>query len=301
MRGSPSSRERDRFHSGPARRPVRYGVARTVAVASDRVKKRSEIPAVVSARARSDASDRSVRPRDCARSRPRCRPARRIRRPPIGPAYGAAVTHEHAHRRQGQHVAAVRLELLVRNLDERPPAPLQLLDKRHRHQRQVDDRQPLGDRADERHQMQALAGTSPVRQIDRHDVDAVRRQQLAQLPDAFVVRAIAAADGQRALVEPERVAALDRPRRLDPSDDRDAQLPVASVRRGRPRVVADLCRAATARPRRRSSATGRRRRWRRATPLRRDRRRQPRRPLSARSARNASCSRSVRAWSTARG
>ena len=67
-----------------------------------------------------------------------------------------------------------------------------------------------------------------MRQIDCHDVDAMRRQQRVQLPDPLVIRAIATPDGQRALVEPEGVAALDRARRLDASDDRDPQLRVAS-------------------------------------------------------------------------
>ena len=85
--------------------------------------------------------------------------------------------------------------------------------------------------------MQALARTSPVRQIDRHDVDAIRCEQRAQLANPLAVRAIAAADGQRALIEPEGVAALDGPRRLDASDDRDPQLRVGPLREARPRPV----------------------------------------------------------------
>jgi len=77
--------------------------------------------------------------------------------------------------------------------------------------------------------MQAFVWTPPVGQIDGHGIDAVRRQQRAQLPDSLCVGAIAMPDRQRPLVEPERVAALDRARRLDASDDRDPQLRVAPL------------------------------------------------------------------------
>ena len=65
-----------------------------------------------------------------------------------------------------------------------------------------------------------------MRQVDRHHVNAVWREQRAQLPDPLTIRAISTPNGQRVLIEPQRVASLDGPRRLDPSDDRDSQLRV---------------------------------------------------------------------------
>ena len=70
--------------------------------------------------------------------------------------------------------------------------------------------------------MEHRARPVEVREVEDGYVDA--GQGLDERPDADVVRAVAAPDEQRALVEPEGVAALGRRRRLEPHGDRNACL-----------------------------------------------------------------------------
>jgi hypothetical protein len=51
-----------------------------------------------------------------------------------------------------------------------------------------------------------LAATAPVRQVERDHLDVGKRGSKRR--DSGVIRPVAAADEQRALVEPDRVAAL---------------------------------------------------------------------------------------------
>ena len=70
--------------------------------------------------------------------------------------------------------------------------------------------------------MHHLGAAVPVRQIVGENLGVGERR--GELLDAGGVRAVAAADEQRLPVEPERVAAVDRSRRLDAAGDRDAGL-----------------------------------------------------------------------------
>ena len=104
----------------------------------------------------------------------------------------------------------------------------------------------------------------PVRQVVREHLDVGERSR--ELLDAGRVRAVAAADEERALVEPDRVAALDRPGRLDPRGDGNAgALEVGDERVGlaEPAGLAGPEEDGAARRRR---AAGRRRRSRRGCP-----------------------------------
>ena len=56
----------------------------------------------------------------------------------------------------------------------------------------------------------------PVRQVEHEHLDAGQREH--ERPDPVRVRPVAATDEQRALVEPERVAALRGRRRLEPRE-----------------------------------------------------------------------------------
>ena len=79
-----------------------------------------------------------------------------------------------------------------------------------------------------------LARPAVVRQVEWDDVDV--RQRIAELLDPGGVRPVAVADEQRSLVEPERVAALDRRRCLEPRGDRNAgRREVAAIASGSPR------------------------------------------------------------------
>ena len=81
-------------------------------------------------------------------------------------------------------------------------------------------------------------------------------QRGADRRDAGVVRAVAASDEQRVVVEPEHVAAVGGRGRLHPRGDRDRRPPPARARALRPRRRAAPCRAAGGSRRRRPIRTG---------------------------------------------
>ena len=87
-----------------------------------------------------------------------------------------------------------------------------------RQQRQVDDRDVVGDRRHDRQQVDELGRAPPVRDVEDPDVAA---DDLGELPRPRVVRPERPPDAQQVRPQPERVAALDRPRRLDPAGRRD--------------------------------------------------------------------------------
>jgi hypothetical protein len=79
--------------------------------------------------------------------------------------------------------------------------------------------------------MHHLVAAVPVREVEREHLRV--REGGRELLDAARVRAVAAADEERVVVEPERVAAVDRPRRLDPGGDGDAGAREGGLERGR--------------------------------------------------------------------
>ena len=100
----------------------------------------------------------------------------------------------------------------------RIPSSLQERPQPDREQRQEDDGQVVGDRRDDRHEVDQLGGPAPVRDVEHPDVAADQRPEL---PGALRVRAQRPPDAEQVRAEPERVAALDRAGRLDPADGRD--------------------------------------------------------------------------------
>ena len=109
-----------------------------------------------------------------------------------------------------EDVAAHRLELLVRNLDDLDASLVQQFDEPHRHQRRVDEREVTIERTDEGQEVHDLAGTVVVGQVDRRHFDAWKRR--IELAGAGLVRSVAETDDERLLVEPERVPALGQRR-----------------------------------------------------------------------------------------
>ena len=71
--------------------------------------------------------------------------------------------------------------------------------------------------------MQALRRAAPVGQRQRDDRHAERREQIAQLDDGRVVRAVGEADAERVVVQPERVAAVHRRLAADGAEDRHVE------------------------------------------------------------------------------
>ena len=84
-----------------------------------------------------------------------------------------------------------------------------------------DDREVVGDRRDDRQEVDQLGGPLPVREVEDPDVALDDRVELA---GALGVGAQRPADAQQVGPEPERVATLDRARRLDPGQRRHAAL-----------------------------------------------------------------------------
>ena len=111
-----------------------------------------------------------------------------------------------------------------------------------RQQRRMDQRQIVGERADHRHQMQAGFLAVPERQVEAED----RRRRCgpsisASCSDAGLVGPDAAPDGQRLGVDPDAIAALDRARRLDAAEDRNAHACVGGLMQRRLRAAAVPC------------------------------------------------------------
>ncbi len=76
-------------------------------------------------------------------------------------------------------------------------------------------------RGEQRQEVEHLARAVQVRQVEGDHLDV--RESPPQRLDPGVVRPVAAPDKERALVEPERVAALGERRSLEPRGDRDAR------------------------------------------------------------------------------
>src|SRR6188472_1441587 len=70
--------------------------------------------------------------------------------------------------------------------------------------------------------MQALARTVVVRQIIGNHRYIERPENRLKLFDPSAIGAIAASDRERTLVDPEGIAPLDRPGRLDRSENRNS-------------------------------------------------------------------------------
>ena len=133
-----------------------------------------------------------------------------------------ALEGERNARPESEDVRAHRLELVVGHLDELDPVLPEDLHQAHGHERQVDGREIDVERREERHEVEHLAGAVVVREVEGHDVDP--GEQLAQRVDARVVRPVAAAHEQSAVVEPDRVAALGERGSVELSGDGDAGL-----------------------------------------------------------------------------
>ena len=121
-------------------------------------------------------------------------------------------------RAHGQDVAAERRELLVGHLDQPDPELAEQRPQPDREERQVDDRQVVGDGRDDREQVDELGRAAPVRHVEDPDVAP---DQAGELPRALGVGPQRPPDAQQVRPEPEGVAALDRAGRLDPPDRRD--------------------------------------------------------------------------------
>ena len=85
-------------------------------------------------------------------------------------------------------------------------------------QRRVYQREIVGKRADDGHQMQASVFAVPERQIVAMDLDAKRPKQVRHLLNAVLVCPHAAPDGQRLAVDPDAIAAFDLARVRDPPE-----------------------------------------------------------------------------------
>ena len=135
-----------------------------------------------------------------------------------------ACQHQTSARRERQDVRAHRLEFLVRRprrvacrvrAATRETAPAEAANRRPR------GRASTGLMSDIR--CITSLRSAPVRQRHLDHADRVTHER-TKLPDAVGVRAISAAYGDRPLVEPDQVAALELSRRCDAAGDRHAEL-----------------------------------------------------------------------------
>ena len=155
------------------------------------------------------------------------------------PRLGVAVERERPARAEREHVRPLRLELLVRHLDDVDAALGQERQQPDRREAWVDEREIRVERRDEGEQVQDLAGAVPVRQVERQHVDL--RKGDPERGDRGLVRAVADPHEQRRLVEPERVPSFREHRRAQLGHDRDSGRLERGAERGRlaaPRLLA---------------------------------------------------------------
>ncbi len=107
---------------------------------------------------------------------------------------------------ESEHVRALRLELLVRHLDDLDLALLEQVEQPHGRDTRVHEGEVAVERGDERHEVQDLAAPVPVREVEVDHVDT--RERVGERGDGGLVRAVADPDEECSLVEPHRVAAL---------------------------------------------------------------------------------------------
>ena len=105
-------------------------------------------------------------------------------------------------------------------LDQPDAARLQHLIEGRWQQRRIDQRQVVGERADHRHQVQAGFLAVPQRQVEAETVMPCGASRLAicWMPASLVRTPRPIASVVR--VDPDAVAALDLPRRLDAAENR---------------------------------------------------------------------------------
>src|SRR5690242_139036 len=138
------------------------------------------------------------------------------------PGLGITGNHHRATGRDGEHIAAERLELRAGHLDQLDATREQGLAERHRQKRRVDEPEVLVDGAHDRHQVKHVFRTAPVGQGYDDQVVHHIRQEHPQLPDALVVGAVAAPDHECLLVDPAYIAAFERAGAADPPVNRQA-------------------------------------------------------------------------------
>ena len=95
------------------------------------------------------------------------------------------------------------------------------LEQRHGRERLEHDREVVGDRRHDREQVQHVARTAIVREIAPFERRTLAREHVGELPMSLGVRPVAAAGGERVLVDPEEVAAVGARRAAQPSRRRD--------------------------------------------------------------------------------
>jgi hypothetical protein len=150
--------------------------------------------------------------------------------------------HHHAPPRPNREdVRTHAVELLIGHFDEPDPAVEQPLAERHWHQRGVDDRQIPIDGTDDRHEVEHVAGAAPVGKGDDDQfVDRIAEER-AQLRDARIIRPVPPPDGDRPIVQPDDIPALEPAGRHDGPHDRDsgsAESPLLGYRLSHTRVFA---------------------------------------------------------------
>ena len=135
-----------------------------------------------------------------------------------------------------QDVAAERRELLLGDGDKPDPQLTQQFPEAGRQERHVDHSEVVGDRRDDRQEVEQLLGPVPVGQVE--DAGLAPGAVASELPGSRIGGAQAAADAQQVRPQPERVAAIDRARCLDRADGGDVMVGHPAGEDRRPRAPA---------------------------------------------------------------
>ena len=109
-------------------------------------------------------------------------------------------------RTECEDVRSLRLELLVRDLDDLDPTLGEEVEQPHGSDPRIHEREIAVERGDEAHEVHHFAAAVPVREVEGDHVHP--GEGVPESAHGRRVRPVADADEQRLLVEPDRVAAL---------------------------------------------------------------------------------------------
>ena len=103
----------------------------------------------------------------------------------------------------------------MRDFDERVAELDKALLERDREKRSVDNGEVVVHGTHDRHQVEDVAGSAPVREGNHDELIDRIGEKRTELRDASIIGAIAAADGCNTVCKPEEVATLEKPGRFD--------------------------------------------------------------------------------------
>jgi hypothetical protein len=133
------------------------------------------------------------------------------------------IRHHDDSRSNGEHIAALELELVGIAMEPADAALVQSLEQGHRTERFVDEHKVVCDERDDAEQVEQVLRPVMVRQVESLYDCTLRGQDRAELVMGGAIRPVATGNGEGSLVEPEHVAGVGDRAVVQPPGARDAE------------------------------------------------------------------------------